>query len=665
MKKTYALVLAILWCGISSFAANADRLNSSDTCKRTVQSRLHAVDVARYDKVSRTDKGFVGRLLVYFGQTVTSVNTPQYSGLLDEQRLHLMAEESQKERLDKVECTQSPTGQPYSLQEFTFEEHGWPVSRVNSLWDASTEKYAPVETYGFAWNDKGYCSSQWQTSELYGAGERRDYKYNDKNLGIEQVIYTYNPDEEQKWTPSSKGEYVYDDRGNIVEETLYQYDANEETWKYSTKNKAAWDEHGFQTLFEPYYWNGSEWVGKDERQEYSWVDKDHMTQCKSYTWQNGQWVYYVNLEQDFDKKLNLLRREKRFYNAEADNWNGCCTWNGSYYENEKSLSTYDDRGRVLTERSYGMPSVSGEWVLGAWANHKWTDQSDDGYHDDYVGYLGDETDYTESYAGIERFDAEGRQTYVLDKMYDYTQKKLLNDYERATTYNANGDVLTELTYSFDKDESNTRKGELSVENTYDGNNNIVETVNKNGGSGSIPMGVPSSDNVADDGIDWQNSTKFEYFYENDTVRVKKLRSRWQNGQWVQNQGEVVSYDYEVLVENLLAWPGLNASHKILQTQSLIPGSTDDWYVYDYFYSDAIISGIESSGNIQGVNVRVWPTVVSEGFNIEAPTEVLVKVYSMNGTCVLSSTSKWISATGLLPGMYVVDVNGTKTKIVKK
>lgn len=45
----------------------------------------------------------------------------------------------------------------------------------------------------------------------------------------------------------------------------------------------------------------------------------------------------------FDDRLNLLRREKMFYNKTLGNWAGCETYNGSYYENEKSILTYDER----------------------------------------------------------------------------------------------------------------------------------------------------------------------------------------------------------------------------------------------------------------------------------------------------------------------------------
>lgn len=570
-----------------------------------------------------------------------------------------------KERLDKVVCTLSSTGEPYSLQEFEFDGHGWPVKRVNSLWDATSQKYNPAEVYGFKWDDDGYCLSQWQTSELYAAGLRYDYRYNDKKLGIEQIYYEYDPSAKDGWASLQKNEYAYDDRGNIIEETIYVYDAASGGWTLAQKNKAAWDGRGFQTLFESYLWNGSAWTGIDEKQEYSWAAEDRMTQCKSYTWQDGQWVWYVNLEQDFDGSLNLTRREKRFYNKELGNWNGCCTWNGSYYENEKSTSVYDAGGHVTAERTYGMPSATGEWMLGAWSDHVWTGMEDGSYRDDYAGYLGDETDYTESYAGTEVFDAEGRQTYILDKMYDYAAQKLLNDYERVTTYNANGDILTEVTYSFDNDEANTRKGELAVYNTYDDKNNIVETVNMMGASGgSKPLGSPAMATAAgDDGVEWENTTRFEYFYEQDTIRVKKLGYRWTGGQWTLNQGEATVYDYDVPAENITAWPGYDTYHKIAQTRSFVTGSADEWYVFDYVYSD-IASGISGVTGGKG-GVRVWPTVVDDGFNVEASEGARVSVYSMNGTRVATSASGWVSVSGLPSGIYIVSVDGCKTKIIKK
>lgn len=658
MKKLFILTL-ILLSGMGAAASTATGGRTQQPADGKLKPRLKAVDTSKYDNPSP-------RLARLKRATADATAAP---ARLQTPRMEAQA---QKRSLDRIECTVSSTGEPYSLQEFKFDSHGWPVSRVNSLYDTATKEYQAAENYGFEWNEDGLCSSQWQTSDLYQIGIRYDYKYNDRNLGIEQVYYEYDFTGDNGWTALQKNEYKYDDRGNIIEETVYTKDATSGQWTPYSKAKAAWDDRGLQTLYEPYLWDGAAWQGVDEKQEYTWADKDHMTQCKSYTWQDGGWVYYVNLENDFDENLNLTRREKRFYNQELGNWNGCCTWNGSYYENERSLSEYDGNGRILSAKSYTMTdAATGEWTLGAWETHSWTALDNGSWQDEYMGYLGNETEYTESYGGTEILDNAGRQTYILDKMYDYTQGKLLNDYERVTTYNGNGDILTEKTYSFKTDEANTRQGDLWVENEYDEHYNITGTINRNGGSTGIPLGAPALQGTSgeggdtyDDGIDWQYSSKFEYFYEQDTVRVKKLGYRWQDGQWTMNQGEATTYDFDTPIEDIIAWPGLNTYHTIAQTSSLIVGSTDDWYVFDYKYSD-FTSGIQGPAAGGGNGVRIWPTLVDDGFNVEAPDGTEVCVYSMTGARVAQAVPGHVSMSGMPRGVYIVTAGGTKTKIVKK
>lgn len=651
MKKLYILTL-ILLSGMGAAASTATATATRQPDGGNLKPRLKAVDVTKYDIPSP-------RLARLAPTAKAAAGAP--ARLLAPR----METQAQKMSLDRIECTLSSTGEPYSLQEFKFDGHGWPVKRVNSLYDTATKKYYAVENYGFDWTDDGLCSSQWQTSDLYQMGLRYDYKYNDSGLGTEQVYYEYDYSGGKGWTALQKNEYKYDANGNIIEETIYLAGASAGQWTPYSMTKAAWDDRGLQTLYEPYLWDGAAWQGVDEKQEYAWADKNHMTQCKSYTWQDGQWVYYVNLENDFDGNLNLTRREKRFYNKELGNWNGCCTWNGSYYENERSLSEYDGNGHIVSAKSYKMYDANtGEWTLGAWESHNWTELGDGVWQDDYTGYLGDETDYTLSYGGTERTDNAGRQTYILDKMYNYMYGKLLNDYECITTYNDNGDMLTKKTYSFKDDEANTRQGDLYVENTYDGYYNLTGTINRNGGSTGIPLGAPALEADGGGDVDWQYSTKFEYFYEQDTVRIKKLGYTWQDGQWLMNQGEATAYDYDTPIEDIIAWPGLNTYHTIAQTSSLVVGSTDDWYVFDYKYSD-FTSGIQHAAAGGEEGVRVWPTLVDDGFNVEAPEGTTVRVYSMSGACVAEAGPGRISMSGMPRGVYIVAAGGAKTKIIKK
>lgn len=656
MRKFYILLVSFL-SGASVTAATAAGDTLRQEAAKKLKPMLHAVDISKYD-ITNPRKAAARPAAVTPAPASPMLKTPR------------MKAQKQLRTLDKVECTYSTTGEKYSLQEFKFDGHGWPVMRINSLYDAGTKEYAPVENYMYEWDEDGYCTSQWQTSQLYGLGIRYDYKYNDQKLATEQIYYENSGQGNTEWAAMQKNEYKYDGRGNIIEETVYVPSASAGQWTPYSKAKATWDENGWQTLYEPYLWDGAAWQGTGERFVYTWKAKDRMSRCQSSIWVNGQWLFYCDLQQDFDDNLNLTRREKRFYNQELDNWNGCCVWQGSYYENERMLSVYDENGHMTSSKAYGMTdATTGEWVLGAWETDKWTQTGDGGWKNEYAGHLGDESDYTDSYGGFVTYDSEGRETHKLDRMYDYTQQKLLNDMEIITTYNGNGDVLTEKSYTFDKDEANTRKGDLWVENTYDEHYNITGTINRSAGSIGIPFGSPAladgaegGDGVEDDGIDWQYSSKFEYYYEQDTVRVKKLGWRWQGGDWVKYIDEEAVYDYDTPIEDVIAWPGYDTYHTIAQQKSLVVGSTDNFYIYDYTYSDFStgITGTETGGRL-----RVWPTLVDGGFNVEAPEGSTVSIYSASGTCVAKAAPGRVSMAGMPGGIYIVTAGGESVKILKK
>ena len=651
MKKLYILIVTLL-SGAGVMAANGDALTQKLTAPRTL---LKAVDMGKYD-VKNPRKAALKTAAKAGADAPVRLLTPR------------MEASGQKKTLDKVECTYSSTGEPYSLQEFKFDGHGWPVKRVNSLYDAATEQYVAVEEYTFAWSEDGYCTSQTQTSTTYNMGIRHDYEYNEQGLGIVDLYYEYDFSGTGKWVALQKNEYEYDDRGNITKETIYLTGSQEGQWTPYSTTDATWYDDGQMQSFASYLWDGSQWQGMDEKYEYAWAAKDKMTRCKSSIWVNGEWLFYCDLVQEFDKNLKQTLREKRFYNAELGNWNGCCTWNDSYYENERTVNTYDDLGHMLTSYAYGMSDAqTGEWELGAWEIDTWTQTDDGGWRNDYAGYLGNETDYTDSYAGTELYDKNGWQTYGLDKMYNYMYGKLFNDQEIIYTYNENGDVLTEKSYTFDSDETNTRQGNLWVENEYDELYNLTGTVNRMPSSMGTPFGsagTRAGEDGSDDGINWQYTTKFEYFYENDTVRVKKLGYRWLNEDWTMNQGETTTYDYDTPVEDIIAWPGYDTYHTIAQTSSLDYNNSGDWLVFNYVYSD-FTSGINkpAAGGEEGI--RVWPTLVDDGFNVEAPEGTAVRVYSMSGACVTETRPGYVGMSGMPKGVYIVTAGGVKTKIVKK
>lgn len=631
-------------------------------CDNLIQPMLHEVNTARFMPMFRQERSSTGARV---SAAASGAGNGIAAGFLSGAQLHRVPAKQDKQRLDSIVATRRSTGEPYSKQRFVFDDNNLPIRRINSLWEPVSSKYVDVEEYEFTWDSDGYCLSQVSKSNAYGYGVKIDYTYNDRKLGTSMIQSNMEPD--GSWTPYSKGEYGYDDRGNIVEEYTYLYDEETKEWTPQAHNLASWDANGWQTMIEPYYWNGTEWVGNGERQEYTYLAKDLMTQVKSYYWlpDAKEWLWYCNLENDFNERNQLLRREKTFYNREYNDWGGEATYNGTTYYNEKGLKEYYDDGRNKYDLSYASKE-HGKYVKGSDWTYDWTD-TDNGGRSAYqvASIYDDDGNQTVTGVFVDGYDASGNHVYLLEKTRDWTSGEMVPDYERDWTYDDNGLLVGEHTYTY-ADNGTKRHGDLSVEYTYADNGKLLSIVNsaeksESEGGGLTPMGAKA--HVDAGGIDWVYTSKNEFTYEQDTVLVANVFYRWVNDEWTTSSGEHDYYDYATPLSDVVIWPGYTGWHKMDRMETFISGSDDDWYVYDYYYSNVGATGIKAAGKHGAV--RVYPTLVEDGFTVEAPADAEVLLFGANGMCVARTKVGYVQMQNMPKGMYVVSVAGDKTKIIKK
>lgn len=666
MNRLLLLTLALAAVGGTASAQGGTK---APAYKNFIKPKLHVLNPDNYTVKPRREQLAAERrqptaATARTRQTDTSATG---SGFLSGAQLHRVPESQTKQRLDSIVTTVQSTGKPYSKQQFSFDKDNLPVKRVNSLWDENTNEYVPAEVYEFTWDADGYCLSQTQKSDLYGYGIKIEYVYNDKKLGIQQIQSSMNAD--GSWTPTSKGEYKYDDNANIIEETIYNYDADNKAWTPATHNLATWNDKGWMTMYEGYYWNGTDWEGSDEKKEYTYLTKDQMTQVKSYIWlpDERKWFWYCNYEQDFNDKLLCTRIEKQFYNREFSDWGGHAEYNGTVYDNNKSVMEYYDDGRHKYDQSFSSEE-HGKYTLGADWTYDWTDLEDGGkscYQEASVY----DTDGTKTITGIfvDGYDAAGNHNYLLEKQRNWNTGEILADYERDWTYNDKGLLVNEHTYSFTENGTKPH-GDLAVEYTYDDKGNRISTVNyaqksDSGDEGGMkPFGAPSK--ATDAGtMDWVYTTKNEYAYEQDSILVQNYFYRWENEKWNMANGERDYYDYDTPLSNVIIWPGYSGYHKMDRMLTFIYGTENDFYVNKYCYSNVTPTSISSINDAN--TVRVYPTLVDNGFTVEAPADTEVLVFATSGACVAKTKAGYVSAQNLPSGLYVVVAGNTKTKIIKK
>ena len=585
-----------------------------------------------------------------------------------------------KERLDSI-VQANPDGSKSSLQYFVYNEAGKETHREISYWNASTNAWdEPTEVYDYEWNDAGLLVNQ--QGLAYGSGVRYEYKYNDQGLGIEQVNYQLGTD--GGWEPVSKGEYVYDDQANIIEETTYAW--NGEQWVPSVHNLASWDAKNRQTNYMGYTWDGAQGVGS-ERYEYVWFDgpidpdmegvegieTDRMTYKGNFTWIDGQWRQYYFFTNEIREDGRLIGQSEHYYDRRSGKWCGGDDWDGflGFYKTWKSRKTYNDRNHeVLSETWYCMPDSTG-WQLNGASPTTWEYDGDGNrtglfklitYNYDAEGNLLGESFTQQTHYG---YNAANKKTWVKEQLVaeDGTETTL---FEEKYTYDDADRLLKSLIWDW---VDGVRTPTSYTEYTYDADGNITELLSKldaSTGGGTIPLGVAAKGGAAvepEDEEGWVNSTLWTYAYDNGTL-VDKRGYMWRNEEWTTNTGQVVDYDFDVTSADACFPEGWQDPYKINWIDDLYADGSNGWMAMrrDYYYSENIptaVGGVTADG-VTGVGVSLSADMLS----VTADGEVSVSIYGIDGTCVRTSCEKQVYVGDMPSGVYVVAVNGYKTKVVK-
>ena len=255
-----------------------------------------------------------------------------------------MAAYSVTEQLDSVVSSQYSTGINYSKQYFEFEKDTHlPMQRTNSMWDAKTNSWVPEELYRYTWDEDGYCLTQEVYYPKVNMGTRYVYTYNEQKLGNTLTVYKFDISVSDDWYVTEKGEYEYDDKGDMTQEATFQWEDGK--WEPVIKTLAAHDEKHRMTLFEPYYWDGSGWVGNGDKKEYAYDKWDNVTYNAFYIWGEvpNDWFKCQIIESEYTEDNQPSQQLWRYWNRKYQNWTGCDEWWGTMFNNKLTNQYYDEK----------------------------------------------------------------------------------------------------------------------------------------------------------------------------------------------------------------------------------------------------------------------------------------------------------------------------------
>lgn len=558
-----------------------------------------------------------------------------------------------------------------------YNEQGKEIKRENCYWNTRTKSWdKPAETYEYTWSGDGLILSEQAIG--YGTGKRIDYEYDDRGRGIVKTYYQY--DDKNQWQPTSRGEYTYDDNDNVIEEYISTYTNN--AWVYTNHNYATWDAGKRQTSVTLYVWDGSSWQGT-RKETYVWFDgprdpdyvdgtnADRMTYKGSYLWVNGEWKQYYIFTNSFNSDGRLTGQSEQYYNRTFGKWSGGDTWDGLLGQNFtwKGVHTLDDEGNTVSVETFRCLPDSSSWISLGIATYDWIYEEDGSRSGEMksINYTYNEnwekTGEVLNQTAMYGYNAANRKTWVLQRVPgDDGQMKDL--FEEKYTYNENNQITSSYVWDWKDGE---RKNTLNNNYTYDTEGNLTEVTSRTSESGGIqPIGAPAFRGPAIDENDekgWVNSSKWTYSYENNTL-TEKYGYRWKNNQWATSSGQTVDYDWNYPADEVALPNGWTDPYKINSLSILTGDGNGGWLsaVRTYYYSVSAPAGISTTDN--GISDIPY-TLSGDELSIQAPGEVNVNIYSINGTKVASTTQKVISVKSMTPGLYIADVNGHIIKIIKK
>ncbi len=570
--------------------------------------------------------------------------------MMSEKELRSFAEAMKVCQLDSIVGALNKGTQNYTRQLFEYDEKSLPFRRVNSYWNDASSEWEPAEYYDYIWDEDGYCLMMSAYNE--NVGQRYEYEYNDRKLGIVQILSIY---ENGKWTPQQRGDYKYDDAGNITEEMISQWDAASSEWKQLVKNVAVWDNLKRQTDFASYQWDGTAWIGNGERKIFQYCDDspDKYALNGWYVWDEeaNDWFWYMKREFEWNQDGQLICQTESYFNKDSGAWDGCYEWYNKKMYNKQTVINYDSKKRI-TDETYSEAHEIGVFTKMSGIVREWYDL-DDGGSKEVIStrvFRNSSEPWDENVvlqdSTIKLYNTSGLQTYMEEWHIRGAAGPLFKYQKNENSYDDNGHLVSEYTYKPGQENPDEWSGVTGIDYTRDADGNVLEQVSVKWQSGEDV---------------WVNSNRFSNKYENG-LQIEQLAYRWNGGSWVPNWGTGQFYDFTVKVGEIVLWPGADFEYKLDEVRSY-SGVGDDWdYMSNvYHYSEIKDSGIEEVGGNDGVSISYDRNFVY----VDCEGDVRTRIFDAAGRTVLTTCEKTIDVSGLGCGIYVVNVNGVSKKIVKK
>lgn len=568
--------------------------------------------------------------------------------LMNENELRQFAAAASYFQLDSIVGLTGNGVEPSQRQYFMYDSHKYPVKRINSYWNGRTHAWDAAEIYEYVWDEDGYCLVQSAVSSA--GGQKLEFEYNDRHLGIVQVLYNYVDGE---WVPQQRGEYTYDDAGNITEEVISQWMPETSTWSKLIKNVAVWDNLNRQTDFAKYEWTGTTWKGSGERKIFGYLDDSTNVYTLNgwYLWDEAanDWFYFMKREFRWNSDGQLTSQTEDYFNKDTNAWDGCYPWYNDTKYNKLTIINYDSKKRI-TDETYSESHEVGQYVAMSDIMHRWKDLTDGTSEETVISRAlrGNRDPWAEKIvlqdSTIRRYNAAGQETLMEEwrprgtalSQYGMTEK----------TYDSNGYLASEYNYSPNRQVPGEWVGATGINYTNDADGNVTEQL-------SVTWNRTAND--------WVNNNRFVNEYQNG-VQTKQLAYKWRDDVWNTNYGSEQFYDFDVAVSDLILWPGADFIYKLNEMRSYTGNGTGwDYMANVYHYSEVQRTGVDE---IADADSAVKISFNGQTVTVSGEEAVATSIYDAAGRLVVMTSESTIDMSECAPGLYIVKAGDASKKIMK-
>ena len=608
MKKK--LLYAIL-IGIGTLGMNASRSIPKDfshfikdgVCPKVKSFNHSERNVSAFNPFSTPENNESGKLAILLGAPVKKTeNHPQ-------------------EKMDSI-VRVSVSGEPVSLQTFTYTTKGQYLRAENFIWE-NNKGWSLYSYYNYEYDSKGrlLMREEVNPSDPF-LNQRYEYGYNDDTDLCSWELFYYPNYDTGDLEPFQKGEYVYDNEGRPIDQTLYYYDDVEKQWLLVGRETVSFDEFGRQTSYFKYIPNETytELIG-DQGEEYIYLgDTDIDAEIDGFIWDEGIWLKYMRHVYTYDQEGKLVKNEFLYWNRASEDWSGNDSF-GPYevlYSNVYTDYHYDADGRLIEVLGYSMNS-SGQYVNNSIDSYSYSN-SDNGIleriHEQQAMWQGP---YLSMFKReVQRFNRHGTETY-------YKNYSWLSGEERATSeeirdIDDNNCYHGGVFYGFTNDVANTRYGQAKEEFGYPEDwNHVDETPSY--GKHWKGTGYDSDDSWVEESMD--------EFVWHDVYLIGNTHFIWEDSIKYTYSAYLFSYDYNVMANDIWAWPLTRekAPYKILTCEQYYDMDLDEeWdefgynasYIDRYCYSD--INSISANEFISDCSAEETERFDISGNRLSAPSK---------------------------------------------